>query len=159
MENGAMLVRHTTQWQRLARMNCSFVLRWVNLSALVVATIALSAAADSVGPAAGDKDRTAWERPPGWSETQGGARGKTYRVTTLTARGPGSLGEALAADGARIIEFAVGGAIDLGGKSFVVSRPYLTLAGETAPSPGITLVNGGMNINTHDVIIRHLRIR
>jgi pectate lyase len=100
-----------------------------------------------------------WETPPGWTTTRGGDGGKVFRVTTLKARGPGSLGEALAASGARRIEFAVSGNIDLDGRSLVVSQPFVTIAGETAPSPGITLRNGGMNINTHDVIVRHIRIR
>lgn len=103
--------------------------------------------------------RTAWETPPGWTATRGGEGGKVWHVTTLAARGPGSLGEALAADGPRVVEFAVAGLIDLGGKSFNVTRPGLTIAGETAPSPGVTLMNGGLNINTHDVIVRHIRIR
>src|SRR5262245_47889405 len=80
-----------------------------------------------------------WEMPPGWTETRGGEGGKVIRVTTLAARGAGSLGEALAANGPRVIEFTVAGVIDLGGKSFNVSQPYLTIAGETAPSPGVTL--------------------
>jgi len=99
-----------------------------------------------------------WEMPPGWTDTPGGDGGKTIRVTTLAAQGPGSLGEALAAEGPRVIEFAVGGIIDLGGHSLRLTQPYLTIAGETAPSPGITLTNGGVGVTTHDVIVRHLRI-
>jgi hypothetical protein len=100
-----------------------------------------------------------WQHPPGWTETRGGTGGKTLRVTTLTAQGPGSFGAALATKGPRIIEFAVAGAIDLGGRSLTISEPHLTIAGETGPSPGITLLNGGLNIGTHDVIVRHIRIR
>ncbi|MBI5693460.1 MAG: hypothetical protein HZC55_25575 [Verrucomicrobia bacterium] len=100
-----------------------------------------------------------WAKPPGWTTTQGGAGGRVLRVTTLAARGPGSLAEALAADGPRVIEFAVAGHIDLGGRSLTLAHPRVTLAGETAPSPGVTLINGGLNINTHDVIVRHLRVR
>ena len=120
--------------------------------ALIVIVIAAAAAA---APAAADP----WQTPPGWTATRGGAGGQVIRVTTLSSRGPGSLAAALAATGPRVIEFAVAGTIDLGGKSLAISQPYVTLAGETAPSPGIMLVNGGMNIGTHDVIVRHLRIR
>ncbi len=102
---------------------------------------------------------TTWQTPPGWTQTRGGAGGKTMRVTTLAASGPGSLAEALATDGSRVIEFAVGGVIDLGGRSLRVAKPNVTIAGETAPSPGITLTNGGVGITTHDVIVRHIRIR
>lgn len=101
----------------------------------------------------------AWETPPGWTETRGGGGGKILRVTTLAAQGPGSLAEAIAAEGPRVIEFAVGGTIDLGGHSLRINQPYLTIAGETAPSPGIALTNGGVGVTAHDVIVRHLRIR
>jgi hypothetical protein len=105
------------------------------------------------------RDVPAWETPPGWTETRGGVGGKTLRVTTLAASGPGSLAAAIATAGPRVIEFTVAGIIDLGEKSLKVTQPFVTLAGETAPSPGITLTNGGMSITTHDVIVRHLRIR
>lgn len=100
-----------------------------------------------------------WELPPGWTVTRGGAGGKIIRVTTLAATGPGSLADALATPGPRVIEFAVGGVIDLHEHSLKVTEPEVTLAGETAPSPGITLTNGDLSIATHDVIVRHLRIR
>lgn len=100
-----------------------------------------------------------WETPPGWTETRGGAGGQVLRVTTLAADGPGSLAAALAATGPRIIEFAVAGDIILPNRSLRIEHPFVTLAGETAPSPGITLRRGGLYILTHDVIIRHLRVR
>jgi hypothetical protein len=101
----------------------------------------------------------AWELPPGWTETRGGADGKVVRVTTLAASGPGSFTEALAIAGPRTVEFAVAGIIDLAGKSIRITQPFLTVAGETAPTPGITLTNGEFSVTTHDVIIRHLRFR
>lgn len=100
-----------------------------------------------------------WETPPGWTTTRGGAEGKVMRVTTLTASGAGSLAEAIAAKGPRVIEFTVAGVIDLGGRSLKISNAQVTIAGETAPSPGITIINGGLGVSTHDVIIRHIRIR
>jgi len=101
----------------------------------------------------------AWQSPPGWTATRGGAGGEIVRVTTLAASGPGSLAAALAKSGPRIVEFAVGGIIDLGGRSLRIAQPKVTIAGETAPSPGITLTNGGVGITTHDVVVRHIRIR
>jgi hypothetical protein len=96
---------------------------------------------------------------PGWTATRGGADGRMIVVDTLAADGPGSLAAALAADDPRVITFAVGGIIDLAGKRLSVRSPHVTIAGETAPNPGITLIRGGMNIGTHDVIVRHIRIR
>jgi lysophospholipase L1-like esterase len=96
----------------------------------------------------------------GWAVgTMGGRFGRIERVTTLAASGPGSLGAALKAPGARTIVFEVGGVIDLGGQTLRLAQPFVTVAGQTAPSPGITLVRGGLDIATHDVIVQHIAIR
>lgn len=99
------------------------------------------------------------EGPGGWTGTQGGRGGRILRVTTLAAEGPGSLREALEAEGPRIVVFEVGGVIDLGGRSLRIRNPWLTLAGQTAPEPGITIIRGGIGVATHDVIVRHIRVR
>ena len=80
-------------------------------------------------------------------------------TATLANDGPGSLREAIAKEGARIIVFEVGGVIDLEKQTITISNPHLTIAGQTAPSPGITLIRGGIDVKTNDVIIQHLRIR
>lgn len=90
--------------------------------------------------------------------TQGGAGGRIIRVTTLAKDGPGSLKEAVDAKGPRIIVFEVGGVIDLGRDSLLISEPYVTIAGQTAPSPGITLIRGGIDLKAHDAIISHIRV-
>ncbi len=96
----------------------------------------------------------------GWAaETPGGRGGQIIRVTTLAADGPGSLKAALEAKGPRIVVFEVGGVIDLGRTTLTLAEPFVTIAGQTAPSPGITIVRGGMDVKAHDVIIRHIRIR
>ena len=96
----------------------------------------------------------------GWgAATPGGRGGKIIRVTTLDADGPGSFKAAIEAKGPRIVVFEVGGVIDMRRKVLDVREPYLTIAGQTAPSPGITLIKTGLNIRTHDVIVRHIRVR
>lgn len=96
----------------------------------------------------------------GWgAATPGGRGGHLLHVTTLAADGPGSLAEALQTPGPRIVVFEVGGVIDLAGTSLTVAEPYVTVAGQTAPSPGITLIRGGLRILTHDVVVQHLRVR
>ncbi|TNE63995.1 MAG: pectate lyase [Alphaproteobacteria bacterium] len=109
----------------------------------------------------GQNDKTlAFAGAEGWAKnTPGGRGGQIIRVTTLAPHGPGSLTEALAAKGPRIVVFEVGGVIDLGATEFKISEPFLTIAGQTAPSPGITIIKGGLTIATHDVIVQHLRIR
>lgn len=105
-------------------------------------------------------DTPAFPGAQGWAAmTPGGRGGKVIRVTTLKANGPGSLTEALNTPGPRIVVFEVGGVIDLGRSEVTIREPFLTVAGQTAPSPGITLIRGGIDIATHDVILRHVRIR
>lgn len=90
--------------------------------------------------------------------TKGGAGGRIIRVTTLAKAGPGSLTEAIAAKGARTVVFEVGGVIDLGRSTLEITEPHLTIAGQTAPSPGITIIKGGIDLKAHDVILSHLRV-
>ncbi|GGD70304.1 pectate lyase family protein [Croceicoccus mobilis] len=107
--------------------------------------------------AAGAAIMTPASAQPG-DPTEGGQGGKIVKVTTLAKDGPGSLAAALAMKGKRIIVFEVGGAIDLGMSSLKIDQPYVTIAGQTAPSPGITLMRGGIDVTTHDVKISHLRV-
>ncbi len=96
----------------------------------------------------------------GWAhDVRGGLGGKIVKVTTLAPTGPGSIKEALDSKGARVVVFEVGGAIDLGKESLVVKEPFLTIAGQTAPDPGITLINGELIVATHDVVVQHIRVR
>jgi hypothetical protein len=96
----------------------------------------------------------------GWAQdTRGGAGGAIVRVTNLNPTGEGSFAAALATDGPRIIVFEVGGVIDLFGATLRIDKPFITVAGQTAPHPGITLVRGGMSVSTHDVIVQHIAVR
>ena len=96
----------------------------------------------------------------GWAaHTPGGRGGQILRVTTLNPDGPGSFLEAVRTKGPRIIVFEVGGVIDLGGHEIKITEPFLTVAGQTAPSPGITFIRGGFQVGAHDVVWRHTRIR
>ena len=96
----------------------------------------------------------------GWAATTPGGRGGAIlRVTNLNTDGPGSFAAAANTKGPRIIVFEVGGVIDLGAKELKITEPYLTVAGQTAPSPGITFIRGGLDVATHDVIVQHIRVR
>ncbi|MBO9713256.1 pectate lyase [Sphingomonas sp.] len=127
---------------------------------------ALAAAAlFSLAPAAAQTDAApatakAFPGAVGWAAvTRGGRGGRILRVTTLAADGPGSFKEAAEAKGPRIIVFEVGGVIDMQRTTLTIREPFLTIAGQTAPSPGVTFIRGGFDVKTHDVIIRHIRIR
>jgi len=81
------------------------------------------------------------------------------RVITLESDGPGSLRVALDDPRPRLVVFEVGGVIDLRGHSLVVRNPHLTIAGQTAPHPGITIVRGSMIVETFDVVVQHIAVR
>jgi hypothetical protein len=81
------------------------------------------------------------------------------RVTNLEPAGPGSLRAAVETPGPRLVVFEVGGVIDLAGSSLSIREPDLTIAGQTAPDPGITLVRGGLSVETHDVLVEHIAVR
>ncbi len=88
----------------------------------------------------------------------GGRGGKVITVTSLEDKGPGTLREACEMGGARIIVFNVAGIIKL--KSpLIIRAPYLTIAGQTAPGDGVCIAGESVWVDTHDVILRHLRFR
>lgn len=94
----------------------------------------------------------------GGAYTAGGRGGKVIVVTSLADEGPGTLREACETGGARIIVFNVSGVIRLN-SPINVRAPYVTIAGQTAPGDGVCVTGGSFLIDTHDVVIRHMRFR
>ncbi len=90
--------------------------------------------------------------------TPGGRRGKVYVVTSLADSGPGTFREACEAGGARMVVFNVAGMIRLE-TPVSIRAPYITIAGQTAPGDGVVIAGESVDIDTHDVIIRHMRFR
>lgn len=88
----------------------------------------------------------------------GGRGGKVITVTSLEDEGPGTLREACEQGGARIIVFNVAGIIRLK-TPIIVRAPYVTIAGQTAPGDGICVAGESFWVNTHDVVVRHMRFR
>lgn len=93
---------------------------------------------------------------------RGGRGGAVYVVDTLADSGRGSLRACAEASGPRTCVFAVSGTIAV--DSWInVQSPHLTIAGQTSPGGIAIKVNNSQNtpllVQTHDVIIRHLRLR
>lgn len=107
---------------------------------------------------AGDNSLPAFPGAEGWGcETPGGRGGKVMIVTNLNPDGPGSLQEACAAAGPRIVVFAVSGVIS---NTITIENSNITIAGQTAPGAGITIAGMlGTREGICDVVIRHIRVR
>ncbi|WP_428941054.1 pectate lyase family protein [Fontivita pretiosa] len=88
----------------------------------------------------------------------GGRGGRVFVVTSLEDSGPGTFREACEAAGPRIVVFNVAGIIRL--KDRVrIRAPYITIAGNTAPGDGVCIAGANVAVDTHDVVIRHMRFR
>ncbi|TWT86920.1 hypothetical protein Mal64_37500 [Pseudobythopirellula maris] len=142
------------------------------LAFLIIAT-SLPAAADA--PASSAAEPTPAMAPPmpfdipyglpafpgawgGGMYATGGRGGKVIAVTTLDDSGPGSLRAAIDAEGARIVVFRVAGKIELE-SNLDIDHPNITIAGQSAPGDGVCITNHSLNINTSNVVLRHLRVR
>jgi len=88
----------------------------------------------------------------------GGRGGRVFVVTNLNDSGPGTFREACEAGGPRIVVFNVAGTIKLQGR-LRIRAPYTTIAGNTAPGDGVCIAGNTVELETHDVIIRHMRFR
>jgi len=139
--------------------------KWNRLSvaALTVAALAVVAMVASAGeplPIIPGAHGFGMETPAGSGRHLPVPTTRVIKVTNLNTKGPGSLRAALEAKGPRVVVFEVSGNIDfapLGGLQ--IKNPYITVAGQTAPSPGITLKACELGIRTHDVLLQHIRIR
>lgn len=89
----------------------------------------------------------------------GGRGGKVVHVTNLNDSGSGSLRDAVENQtGPRTIVFDVGGMIVLNSR-LVLSDPYVTVAGQTAPGKGICIRTAPFGFTGNDLIVRHMRLR
>jgi pectate lyase len=95
------------------------------------------------------------------AKATGGRGGQVLKVTSLSADGntQGSLQWALDQPGSRIIVFEVSGLIQ---GDVLIPHSDVTIAGQTAPGAGITILGHlytpyGQDIN--NIIIRHIRVR
>ncbi len=106
----------------------------------------------------------------GGAQSVGGRGGIVYEVTNLNDSGEGSLRYGLTAaeykNVPRTIVFKIGGYIHLQSHILVLDDSFITIAGQTAPGDGITIVypsnpdDGVLEFrNSHDIIMRYISIR
>ncbi|ESP86979.1 pectate lyase family protein [Candidatus Halobonum tyrrellensis] len=79
-----------------------------------------------------------------------------YRVTEPTRE---AFEEAVNRSGPRVVVFETSGTVDLGAERLTIEEDGLYLAGQTAPSPGVTLIRGGVWVDANDCLLRHVRVR
>lgn len=91
-------------------------------------------------------------------DTPAGRGGAVHRVTNLNASGPGSLKACVDASGPRTCIFEVSGTIRMS-SDLDITNPNITIAGQTAPSPGIMIRGAGIRVGASDVLLQHLRVR
>ena len=82
---------------------------------------------------------------------------RIVRVTNLDDNGKGSLRAALRKPCPCVIIFDVGGIIDLK-EDLRISKPFTTIAGQSAPYPGIMLRGHKLRIAESDVVVQHIAI-
>jgi pectate lyase len=91
-------------------------------------------------------------------DTPAGRGGTVYKVTNLAADGSGSLKACVDGSTARVCVFEVSGVIRLTA-DLTIRNSKITIAGQTAPSPGIMIRGAGIKIQASDVLIQHIRVR
>ncbi|GAA4881409.1 pectate lyase [Ferrimonas pelagia] len=100
------------------------------------------------------------DTPAGSGRHEATPNATIYKVTNLDASGTGSLKACTDASGPRVCIFEVSGTIDLTSVGTLdIRNPYITIAGQTAPSPGITLRGASIRWEAHDALIQHIRVR
>ncbi len=88
----------------------------------------------------------------------GGRGGKVWVVSNLNDDGPGSFREACEAAGPRIVIFNVAGIITLKDR-IRIRTPYITICGSTAPGDGVCIAGNTVELESHDIVVRHMRFR
>lgn len=128
--------------------------------AAIMALLVAAAHADTPLPIIPNGQGFGLETPGGSGRHLDVPATRVIKVTNLNPEGPGSLRAALEAEGPRVVVFEVSGNIDCSPYGDLsIDHPYITIAGQTAPSPGITLKACQLHVNASDVLIQHIRIR
>jgi len=123
-------------------------------STRLVATKSESGEGDSEGPASASQ----FDPNDGFVEMAPWLDDNTPLVK-ITEPERAQLETAFSIDGPRVVVFETSGTIDLEAADISIQTDKCWVAGQTAPSPGITLIRGGCWINASNCVVQHLRIK
>jgi len=80
-------------------------------------------------------------------------------VVPITEPTVAELDRALKTPHERLVVFETSGVIDLGAEEWSIIRDRCYVAGQTAPSPGITMIRGSFQVAADDCVVQHIRVR
>lgn len=80
-------------------------------------------------------------------------------VYTITDPTREAVETAFTASGSRVVVFETSGTIDLGGEPLLITEDNCWVAGQTAPSPGITFIQGMVQVDADNCVVQHVRSR
>ncbi|WP_226006658.1 hypothetical protein [Natrinema salinisoli] len=66
--------------------------------------------------------------------------------------------EAFQTEGPRLIVFEASGVLDMDSAQLEITEPNCWVAGQTAPSPGVTFIDGFVQVDADDVVVEHIRV-
>ncbi|MDS0477770.1 hypothetical protein NDO75_22645 [Natrinema sp. 1APR25-10V2] len=81
------------------------------------------------------------------------------QVITVAEPTRSAVADAFQTSGPRLIVFETSGTIDLGNSNLEITEDKCWVAGQTAPSPGITFIRGAVQIGANDCVVQHIRSR
>ena len=89
----------------------------------------------------------------------GGRGGKVFVVTNLERQRPGQLSRSAAKRAGRGSSCSTSPASSSSRSEIRIRAPYITIDGGSAPGDGVCIAGDTVELETHDVVIRHMRFR
>lgn len=84
---------------------------------------------------------------------------ENVQVIRVTEPTRSAVADAFQMSGPRLVVFETSGTIDLGNSNLAITKDKCWVAGQTAPSPGITFIKGAVQIGANDCVVQHIRSR
>jgi len=136
----------------------------IRISFIILLISALAYFMNFTGKVCAQSSLKAFPEAEGYGAFAKGGRGngdqttRIFVISNLNDRGSGSLRECVQANGPRFCIFKVSGYIWLD-SPLEITKPYITIAGQTAPGDGVTVGRYPLIVKTNDVVVRYMRFR